>query len=555
MELCKDKTLQHWIAEYNADHANQKRFEEAKKILVQCLRALAYLHSHNCVHRDVKPSNLLFGQDEALRLADFGLAKWLEFSAASPRLPARHLTIGCTAGRRVAVGDTSREDLSLLVKMGQRPTRLCAAAFSDQSVQGDCPLGSEHSGGHLLVWCGKWLVFALRFLFAVLTFSIVTKGTWTTVNGEGHQAAPALPLQAHAAGTPPHGAKAPELTKRGASGSSCEWLCVRSSEKALELRVRLLPDDLVGGTDEFRAEELPEELTQKDEASTPRGASWTVEDISIWLQWLGIGEHVESFAARGVDGELLLQLSADANWAELGVHDVAQQRVLDSAVEPLRCFHHGALDATLALHAIEGPVAGQIFFVGAGVTGGRHNASNNIVLSENYVSRRHFQILRDRVGQYLLQDDTSVSELNGVEAFDLLQECARRVRYLPEHTTVYCAWIQRIVQHHGSFLRSQPVLADETRYFYDHARLRCAMYRHLLRIRGRLLHAVNEGQKVVASKDEVIKPLLEYVEGDEDLEEEASEEALRDSDNEDGDLEDRLGRGIDRGTFWPATDG
>ena len=36
----------------------------------------------------------------------------------------------------------------------------------------------------------------------------------------------------HAAGTPPHGAKAPELTKRGASGSSCEWLCVRSSEKA-----------------------------------------------------------------------------------------------------------------------------------------------------------------------------------------------------------------------------------------------------------------------------------------------------------------------------------
>lgn len=30
-------------------------------------------------------------------------------------------------------------------------------------------------------------------------------------------------------------------------------------------------------------------------------------------------------------------------------------------------------------------MAGQIFFVGAGVTGGRHNASNGIVLSENYV--------------------------------------------------------------------------------------------------------------------------------------------------------------------------
>ena len=50
-----------------------------------------------------------------------------------------------------------------------------------------------------------------------------------------------------------------------------------------------------------------------------------------------------------------------------------------------RCFHHGNGETGLALHAIEGPVAGQIFFVGAGVTGGRHNASNGIVLSENYV--------------------------------------------------------------------------------------------------------------------------------------------------------------------------
>eukprot|EP00438_Fugacium_kawagutii_P036252 Skav223691 [mRNA] locus=scaffold1907:135136:136380:+ [translate_table: standard] len=96
--------------------------------------------------------------------------------------------------------------------------------------------------------------------------------------------------------------------------------------------------------------------------------------------------------------------------AELGVLDLAQQRVLDSAVEPLRCFHHGDVETSMALHAIEGPVAGQIFFVGAGVpwpslagdqcsgaasfgvsvvhgevSGGRHNASNGIVLSENYV--------------------------------------------------------------------------------------------------------------------------------------------------------------------------
>lgn len=87
MELCKDKTLHNWISQQNAmENADyEKRYQEAKCILTQCLRALAYLHDHSCVHRDVKPSNLLFGQDDAMRLADFGLAKWLEFSAASPR--------------------------------------------------------------------------------------------------------------------------------------------------------------------------------------------------------------------------------------------------------------------------------------------------------------------------------------------------------------------------------------------------------------------------------------------------------------------------------------
>mmetsp|Transcript_29743 Transcript_29743/g.68478 ORF Transcript_29743/g.68478 Transcript_29743/m.68478 type:complete len:490 (+) Transcript_29743:42-1511(+) len=133
---------------------------------------------------------------------------------------------------------------------------------------------------------------------------------------------------------------------------------------------------------------------------------WTVEDISVWLQWLGIGEHIESFAARAVDGRALLQLSTESAWRELGVVDVAQQRVLESAVDPLRCFQddEGA-EAGLRLQAIEGPSAGEVFFVGGGgITGGRHSASNGIVLSENYVSRRHFHITREGPGLFLLQD-------------------------------------------------------------------------------------------------------------------------------------------------------
>lgn len=134
--------------------------------------------------------------------------------------------------------------------------------------------------------------------------------------------------------------------------------------------------------------------------------SWSVEDTSVWLHWLGFSEHIEVFRQQGVDGHMLLQLSAESAWADLGVVDPAQQHVLESAVEPLRCFRdiEGA-ESGLALQAIEGPVAGEVFYVGpSGITGGRHSASNGVVLSENYVSRRHFVVTRDRAGQYLLQD-------------------------------------------------------------------------------------------------------------------------------------------------------
>lgn len=40
----------------------------------QAGRGLAAAHSHNIVHRDVKPSNLLIGTEGRVRLTDFGLA-------------------------------------------------------------------------------------------------------------------------------------------------------------------------------------------------------------------------------------------------------------------------------------------------------------------------------------------------------------------------------------------------------------------------------------------------------------------------------------------------
>ena len=70
--------------------------EDALRLAAQVARGLAYAHGRGIVHRDVKPENILIGEDGQPILADFGIAR-----ALSADQEHRLTQTGVTLGGRV----------------------------------------------------------------------------------------------------------------------------------------------------------------------------------------------------------------------------------------------------------------------------------------------------------------------------------------------------------------------------------------------------------------------------------------------------------------------
>jgi len=59
-----------------------ERVGRLKDVMLQLCEALAYIHGHGLIHRDLKPTNVMVDEDRTVRLMDFGLAKYIADDAA-----------------------------------------------------------------------------------------------------------------------------------------------------------------------------------------------------------------------------------------------------------------------------------------------------------------------------------------------------------------------------------------------------------------------------------------------------------------------------------------
>ncbi|MEZ4460202.1 MAG: protein kinase [bacterium] len=73
MEFVEGTTLKELIKRKGALAEDQVRY-----ILIHCCKALQYAHSKGVIHRDIKSGNVMITRDKALKIMDFGLAKFMK---------------------------------------------------------------------------------------------------------------------------------------------------------------------------------------------------------------------------------------------------------------------------------------------------------------------------------------------------------------------------------------------------------------------------------------------------------------------------------------------
>ena len=114
-EICESPRHIYIILEYAAhgelfDYLMARRaltVETAMKFFRQIIYGLDYLHAHNICHRDLKPENILLDENDNVKIADFGFARWMsanmaDTSCGSPHYASPEIVKGIAYDGRLA---------------------------------------------------------------------------------------------------------------------------------------------------------------------------------------------------------------------------------------------------------------------------------------------------------------------------------------------------------------------------------------------------------------------------------------------------------------------
>ncbi|RVE40478.1 hypothetical protein evm_014872, partial [Chilo suppressalis] len=108
IEVFRRKRKLHLVFEY-CDHTVLHELEKypsgcpellSKQIIWQTLQGVAYCHRHNCIHRDVKPENILLTGEGVVKLCDFGFARMISGSSSSEYSVHTMIPFGVDVRRR-----------------------------------------------------------------------------------------------------------------------------------------------------------------------------------------------------------------------------------------------------------------------------------------------------------------------------------------------------------------------------------------------------------------------------------------------------------------------
>ena len=78
----------------------------------------------------------------------------------------------------------------------------------------------------------------------------------------------------------------------------------------------------------MQVDEIPSEAARCGEVSVAQAESWTVAQVSSFLQQLSLGHLAPIFEENGIDGQLLCELSQEDLMQNLGLKPLQARKVM-----------------------------------------------------------------------------------------------------------------------------------------------------------------------------------------------------------------------------------